>query len=96
LGETASERTESIGRRENAKATIGNLTLLHYGVNRSLQNREFAVKREKLFQESNLHLNRQLMLREDWNEAGIAERGQLLFDVAVKLWPGPEVVTAAE
>lgn len=90
LGTPASERLDTIGRRENAKATIGNLTLLHYGVNRSLQNREFTVKRERLFQESNLHLNRVLMLREHWDEAGIAERGQALFDVAVKLWRGPE------
>jgi hypothetical protein len=90
LGEATSERLDAIGRRENAKATIGNLTLLHYGVNRSLQNREFTSKREKLFQESNLHLNRVLMLREHWDETGIAERGQMLFDVAVKLWRGPE------
>jgi hypothetical protein len=90
LGTPASEKLDAIGRRENAKATIGNLTLLHYGVNRSLQNREFAVKREKLFQESNLHLNRVLMRREHWDEAGIADRGQALFNVAVKLWRGPE------
>jgi hypothetical protein len=41
-------------------------------------------------QESNLHLNRLLMVRDHWDEDGIAERGQLFFDVAVKLWPGPE------
>ena len=72
------------------KATIGNLTLLHYGVNRSLQHREFSVKREELIKKSNLHLNRSVMLLEKWNETEIAARGQTLFDVAVKLWRTPE------
>jgi hypothetical protein len=86
-----SERQQAIYRREVAKTTIGNLTLLHYGVNRSLQNREFSVKREKLFAESNLHLNRPLMRLETWAETNIAARGGALFDVAVKLWVGPTV-----
>jgi hypothetical protein len=69
---------------------MGNLTLLHYGINRGLQNREFLLKRERLFQESNLHLNRPLMVLKEWNEEAITLRGQALFDVAVKLWPGPK------
>ena len=47
FGQTTSARPDAIGRREDAKATIGNFTLLYYGVNRSLQDRESAVKREK-------------------------------------------------
>ena len=69
---------------------LGNLTLLHYGVNRGLQHREFAAKRGKLFAVTNLHLNRSLILLPKWEEAEIASRGQSLFDIAVKLWPGPE------
>jgi uncharacterized protein with ParB-like and HNH nuclease domain len=88
-GEPLSERQLAIKRREDAKAAIGNLTLLHYGVNRSLQNREFAVKREKLFATTNLHLNRSLILLTKWDEMEIASRGQALFDIAVKLWRGP-------
>lgn len=88
-GQDLTERQHSIHRRESTKATIGNLTLLHYGVNRSLQNREFSVKREKLFAESNLQLNRALMRLELWDEAAIAKRGETLFETAKRLWPSP-------
>lgn len=86
VGNELSARLQAVYRREEAKATIGNLTLLHYGVNRSLQNREFLIKRERFFDESNLHLNRQLMKLESWSEPDISARGAALFDVAIKLW----------
>lgn len=54
-------RIKSILRREQLKATWGNLTLAHYGVNRSLQNGPFDQKREAFFAVSNLQLNRMLM-----------------------------------
>jgi hypothetical protein len=82
-------RIEAINRREKLKATIGNLTLVHYGINRSLQNGPFAEKRERLFAESNLHLNRRLMRAEFWDEAAIEERGSDLFGVARAIWRGP-------
>jgi hypothetical protein len=80
---------EAIGRRERLKATIGNLTLVHYGINRSLQNGPFAEKRERLFAESNLHLNRALMRAESWDEAAIEKRGSDLFEEARVIWRGP-------
>jgi len=89
MGDTMNERQQAIHRREQAKLTIGNLTLLHYGVNRGLQNREFALKRERMFAESNLHLNRSLMLADKWDEPAIAQRAEAMFNVALKLWPGP-------
>ena len=52
IGDQLSDRLRAVHQREETKATIGNLTLLHYGVNRSLQNREFLIKREKFFEES--------------------------------------------
>jgi hypothetical protein len=82
-------RLAAIYEREIAKVTIGNLTLLHYGANRSLQHHAFPEKRAKFFEVSNLHLNRSLMLATSWNETGIRERGQKLFDVARKVWQGP-------
>ena len=84
-----SPRMEAIMRREKLKATFGNLTLLHYGVNRSLQNGAFAVKRERFFAESNLHLNRHLMLAEDWDESSIERRGAEMFELAKQIWKGP-------
>lgn len=91
MGDAMTERQISIQRRQQAKLTMGNLTLLHYGINRGLQNREFALKRERMFAESNLHLNRLLMLAGAWNETSIAARADTFFQVAVKLWPGPNI-----
>ena len=82
-------RTDAIIRREKLKATFGNLTLVHYGVNRSLQNGPFVTKRETLFSESNLHLNCALMRAEAWDEASIERRGAELFEVARGIWRAP-------
>jgi hypothetical protein len=90
FGETQSARAAAISQREKLKATFGNLTLVHYGVNRSLQHAAFPSKRTALFRESNLHLNRELMQLEQWDEDGITQRGRTMFDVALRIWPGPE------
>jgi hypothetical protein len=82
-------RVDAINRREKLKATMGNLTLVHYGINRSVQNGPFAEKRERLFAESNLHLNRALMRVESWDEAAIEKRGNELFDLARVIWRSP-------
>lgn len=83
-------RTEAILERQDAIPRIGNLTLVHYGVNRSLQNSAFDAKRKALFEHSNLHLNRQLMQRTIWDEAAIAKRGEFLAEIALQIWPGPK------
>jgi len=36
-----------------------------------------------------LHLNRQPMQLDTWDEQGIAARGEALADLALKIWPGP-------
>lgn len=84
-----SDRLAAIHRREQCKARIGNLTLLHYGVNRSLQHHAFDKKRKELFAHSNLHLNRELMLLDAWNEEAIEQRGKTSFELARNLWRGP-------
>ncbi|MGL6077376.1 HNH endonuclease family protein [Methyloversatilis discipulorum] len=83
------ERTSAILMHWDAILRMGNLTLVHYGVNRSLQNAAFESKRNALFEHSNLHLNRQLMQREAWDEAGIAARGEELAELPTKIWPRP-------
>lgn len=83
-------RTQAILDREDAIPRVGNLTLVHLGVNRGLQNHGFGPKREALFEHSNLHLNRALMQRESWDEAAITARGEALFEFAIKIWPGPK------
>jgi hypothetical protein len=78
-----------IVERERAVPRIGNLTLVHYGVNRSLQNHAYEGKRQALFDHSNLQLNRNLTTRLQWDEEAIVERGEQLFEVARLIWAGP-------
>jgi hypothetical protein len=82
-------RSTLIVERERAVPRIGNLTLVHYGVNRSLQNHAYEKKRQALFDHSNLQLNRDLTTLQEWDEKAIAERGEKLFNVACLIWAGP-------
>lgn len=84
-----SPRQMEIHRRDSAKSRIGNLTLLHYGSNRALQNYGLDKKREELFANSTLHLNRKLMRAERWDEQEIDGRGRELFEHAKQIWRGP-------
>lgn len=85
----ATGKARAVLAREQHVPRIGNLTLIHYGVNRGLQNRAFGEKRQAFFENSNLQINRALMLREKWDEVAIQERGELLFEFARKIWRGP-------
>jgi hypothetical protein len=85
-----SDRHAAIHRRQRSKAQIGNLTLLHCGVNRSLQHHAFDKKRQEFFAHSKLHLNRELMVMKEWNEDAVEQRGRKLFDVARQIWRGPQ------
>jgi hypothetical protein len=87
--EGLSARMHAILGRIDSIPRLGNLTLVHYGVNRSYQNHGFDEKRQALFAHSNLHLNRGLMQLGSWDEDAIAARGEQLFLLAQKLWPGP-------
>lgn len=90
ISEVLDWKTEAIVRREDSVPRIGNLTLVHYGVNRALQNHAFEAKRQALFEHSNLQLNRELMQRVSWDEQAIAARGEALAKIALQLWPGPK------
>jgi len=74
--------------REESIQTLGNLTLLNLSVNREAQNKSFQVKRDLLLANTNLRLNIPLLGLNDWNEETIKRRGELLADVAIKVWPG--------
>jgi len=39
----------------------------------------------------NLHLNRKLMRQSHWDEAAILERGRELFEIARRIWRGPDL-----
>lgn len=89
LAESDDPRVAAILARQDAIARIGNLTMIHYGVNRSLQNHAFDAKRKAFFEHSNLQINRAQMTLTDWNESRIDERGGMLFQAALKIWSGP-------
>ncbi len=82
------DRQNSLLAREAAIPTFGNLTLLHYGTNRAAKNREFGFKRDLFLQHSNLHLNREILIAEKWDEDSILKRAEVLSINALRIWPG--------
>ena len=83
------ERQKMIADRQAAIPTLGNLTLLNLSVNREVQNHAFSKKRDLLIKNTNLRLNIPLISQATWDEASISERGEILADAALKIWPGP-------
>ena len=71
--------------------TIGNLTLTGY--NSELSDRSFQKKRdmEGGFAHSPLRLNSGLARLEQWNEEEIGGRAQALVELAIKVWPIPQL-----
>lgn len=67
--------------------TLGNLTLLTGGLNISSGNKGFLEKRAKLDEHTGLFLNKWFLKRESWGEPDIRERGEMLADLAVTIWP---------
>jgi hypothetical protein len=88
-GQELDVRDQLIAERDSLKRKIGNLTLVHYGVNRSMKNFDFNEKRKRFFEESNLHINRELMVTTVWDESMIRKRSEQLLDHALRIWPGP-------
>jgi hypothetical protein len=64
--------------------TVGNLTLTGY--NSELSNSDFAEKCA-LLQESHCELNKYFAKTKTWDEQAIAQRGELLADLALGIWP---------
>ena len=82
-------RMEAIIDRNKHVPLIGNLTMVHYGVNRSLQNHGFEQKQQAFFDHSHLQLNRALAKFTTWDEKTIQARAIALFGFAKGLWQGP-------
>jgi len=77
------ERNERINR-------LGNLTLVTSGLNSSLSDSAWAVKREALAKHSRLLVNQLLCARDVWDDASIDARTEELAGMVVSTWPGPE------
>jgi hypothetical protein len=82
------EREQAIISREDSIPTLGNLTLLNLSVNREAQHKSFSLKKELLLENTTLRLNVPLLGMETWNEETIKKRGEILSDVALRVWPG--------
>jgi len=66
--------------------TLGNLTLSAY--NSGLSNSPFATKR-RIYQESNVIMNRDIAAVDTWKGSEIVARGERLAQLACRIWPGP-------
>jgi hypothetical protein len=82
---------ERIGRDE-AKNTIGNLTILTDKLNPSVSNKSWKNKREEIQKHTVLLVNRHLVENwpDEWNEDAIAERGRWLSEKASTVWASPD------
>jgi Protein of unknown function (DUF1524) len=73
----ATEDVEATEKRDRAKHTIGNLTLLTQPLNSSVSNSAFEIKKPEIVRNSALALNRYFHEPECWDETNITERGRL-------------------
>jgi hypothetical protein len=78
--------------RDTALHTFGNLTLLTHKLNSAVRNGPYLAKRGEITMQSGLRLNSYFQALGAWDEDAIATRGKKLFDVAVKIWPRPQLV----
>lgn len=65
--------------------TPGNLTLTGY--NPELSNKPFLEKRELLGAKTNFALSKMLLDRDQWDDEAIEQRGRVLAERAVSIWP---------
>ena len=96
LPANVSDEVEGERIRNEAIATIGNLTLTTRKLNSTLSNSPWSVKREELNKHSTLFLNRQLLndAPNDWDEASIQRRSEHLAEIIAQIWPSPGEFTA--
>ncbi len=84
---------QATAERNNLLHTMGNLTLLTSILNPSVSNGAFTKKRPAITKESALRLNTYFQSLDNpdlWGEAQIIERGERLFETALKVWPYPQ------
>jgi uncharacterized protein with ParB-like and HNH nuclease domain len=79
-------------QRLNLIHSLGNLTLLTQPLNSNVSNGPFLVKRPAIAGQSLLILNSYFQKFSDddiWNENTIIERGKVLSELILKIWPYP-------
>ena len=76
--------------RERLLHSIGNLTLLGQELNAGVSNAPYALKREAIVEQNSLRINSYFRNVAQWDEAAIRTRSEMLFAVALELWPRPD------
>lgn len=72
--------------RDSSLQNIGNLTIVTGGLNASMSNSSYDKKREKLFSDSTLMLNKEISKSASWDVKEIRERGDLLCEKFCQIW----------
>ena len=80
-------RADASRKRNQALQTFGNLTILTQGLNSSVSNSQWSLKKPELLKHSLLSINQHLHDVMVWDEAAIAQRSDDLLARALKVWP---------
>jgi hypothetical protein len=77
---------------------LGNLTLLGKRLNTSIKNADFATKKEKGYEGSDILMTKELLARDAWDAAAIDERQRELSNWIFEIWsfPGEAAPTPVE
>jgi hypothetical protein len=84
------DELEAAALRERALHSLGNLTLVNGRLNPTLSNGDWDTKRTLLSEHLVLHLNKDLVNgygSRAWDENTIRERGKVLAERAMVIWP---------
>ncbi len=81
------EAFERAKQRDSLLNSIGNLTILTGKLNSSLSNNPYEKKRESLFSNSTLILNKDIAQNQSWDLKEIEERKEQLCKIFFELWP---------
>jgi len=93
--ETNETMEDQMTTRRRLIHTVGNLTLLTQSLNSTVSNGPFVAKRPEIAKQSRLVMNayfQDYATNPTWDERDIRRRGEILADLALKVWPRPVVV----
>lgn len=85
----SADDVEATAKRDSAKHTFGNLTLLTQPLNGLVSNSAFEIKKPEILRNSALALNRYFQDKDVWDEGLITARGEMLFAHASERWSYP-------
>ena len=84
---------EERAERDGWIQTLGNLTLVNGKLNASMSNSGWDQKREAIFRNSTLFLNKHIWERyPNWDERAIQTRGKWMAEQVCEIWPHAEVL----